>query len=198
MDIGSRVRVVGGRKHKDKVGTVFWTGPDKYHEGGVRLGLHGDDGETIWVRAEQCEALTADDGAFALPKTPTFAKGDTVRWTEDDEEHAGEVFWVGEQKDGSGQRLGIRHAVTGDTVWRGARQVEAAEALAVELPTVERGDRVRWIQDGEERAGEVFWAGEKDGSVRLGIVEDGTEERIWRDARFVALEAPLDDDAIPF
>jgi hypothetical protein len=136
VEKGTRVRVTGGRKHKDKVGTIFWEGPDKYRDDGKRFGLHVDDGETIWIRSDYCEALDASDPAFAIaePDGPIPEKGTRVRWTDDEGEHSGEVFWTGESKNGPGTRLGIRRDETEEAVWRDARLVEVVVDDDPEVP----------------------------------------------------------------
>ena len=136
MDKGTRVRVTGGRKYKDKVGTVFWEGEDKYRKEGTRLGLHGDDGETIWVRSDYCEALEASDPAFVVPEPegPPPEKGSRVRWPDDNGEHSGTVFWLGEARSGPGTRLGIRDDETDEAVWRDARLVEQIVDTSGDVP----------------------------------------------------------------
>lgn len=136
VEKGTRVRVIGGRKHKDKVGSVFWEGPDKFREGGTRFGLHCDDGETVWIRSDFCEALEASDPAFAIPQPegPAPEKGTRVCWSDDEGKHSGEVFWTGEAKNGPGIRLGIRHDETEEAIWRDARTVEVVVNDDPEVP----------------------------------------------------------------
>jgi hypothetical protein len=58
--VGSRVRVVGGRKHKGAEGTVFWRGIDKFKTSQLftyyRIGIDTDNGR-IFVPVRQCEVL---------------------------------------------------------------------------------------------------------------------------------------------
>lgn len=139
MDKGTRVRVVKGRKHKDAVGTVFWQGPDRYKEGATRLGLHGDDGETIWVREDYCEELDPSDPAFAPPEVELPEKGARVQWTRGDEVGFGTVFWAGDGK--GGPRVGVTDAVTEEPLWFDVRQISPAPELdAVEAPGDGGGD----------------------------------------------------------
>lgn len=110
MDKGTRIKVVKGRKHKGKTGTVFWSGPDKFNPGETRLGVNDDHGNTLWVSASYCEELTPSDDGFEPPsaeEAPTYAKGDRVQWIHGDAKMTGTVFWTGDSRAG-GQRLGIR------------------------------------------------------------------------------------------
>lgn len=67
--VGRRVRIVEGRKHLGKIGTVTWHGPDRfagraYGDGyqqaatevmgryRYRVGVRTDDGETFFTKAE--------------------------------------------------------------------------------------------------------------------------------------------------
>ena len=120
---GTRIRVVKGRKHKDAVGTVFWSGPDKYNEGKTRLGVKADDGETIWVASDYVEAISGGAAAEEPPPVAPPNKGDRVRWKNRGQEGVGTVFWVGPSKSGPGHRVGIRQDDSDDAVWCDARQV---------------------------------------------------------------------------
>lgn len=128
MEKGTRVVVIGGRKAKGVTGTVFWTGPDQYSDG-LRVGVRGDDGETYWLRAEQVEALEADDDAGPAANAEIFEKGDRVSWEAEGEALEGEVFWIGENKFGPGQRLGVRDA-GGEAHW-----LDAVRATRIEGDT---------------------------------------------------------------
>lgn len=120
---GTRVRVVKGRKYKDVVGTVFWTGPDKFKEGGTRLGLHADGGDTAWVPLDYVEVLEKGDPNFAEPEAaPAPEKGSTVFFDHEGERTPGTVFWVGEGRNG-GFRVGVRVEGEDDAVWLDARQI---------------------------------------------------------------------------
>ena len=118
MDKGTRVKITAG-DGEGIAGTVFWTGKDRYRDG-LRLGLRGDDGETYWVSELDVEASDAP-----LPTGDTFDKGDRVRFRNRGEEGFGTVFWIGESRNGPGQRLGIRDdANPDDAVWLDARFAE--------------------------------------------------------------------------
>lgn len=118
MDKGTRVKIIRGNG-KDQVGTVFWTGKDKYN-GGLRLGVRGDDGETYWVSETDCETSDAE-----VPVGETFDKGDRVRFRNRGTEGYGTVFWIGQSRNGPGQRLGIRDdADPEEAVWLDARFAE--------------------------------------------------------------------------
>lgn len=134
MEKGTRVVVVGGRSSKGVTGTVFWTGPDRYGDG-LRVGVRGDDGETHWLSAEHVEKLEAgaDPGAAEAPEVD---KGARVSFKVQGEPTEGEVFWIGENKFGPGQRLGVRDD-DGETHWVDAVQVKVLEAGAGPAP---RGD----------------------------------------------------------
>ena len=136
MEKGTRVRVTGGRKHKGEVGTVFWQGPDAWREGGTRLGLHGDAGETLWVRSDYCEPVPPDDPQFQPPtaEEPDVQRGSAVCWRDGNQDHRGVVFWVGPSKSGPGVRLGIKHEQTMETIWRSARGVTLASEESDDLP----------------------------------------------------------------
>ena len=105
-------------------GTVFWTGPDQYSDG-LRIGVRGDDGQTHWLNAEHVEALEPGDDPGPA-EAETFDKGDQVSVEVEGEPVEGEVFWVGENKYGPGQRLGVRDR-DGETHW-----VDAARATRIE------------------------------------------------------------------
>lgn len=118
MEKGSRVKVVKGRKVPiGTVGTVFWIGDNQWGEG-KRLGIEGDDGETYWTAASNCEETDEAPVEIEPPE-----KGARVRIEEDGEPHEGEVFWTGPAKSGNGHRVGIR-CDDGETRWADARKVE--------------------------------------------------------------------------
>ena len=123
MDKGDRVRITGGRQGKDKTGTIFWKGPNKYGSGD-RYGVRGDDGETYWVSGDNVEASEA--AAPPVEEGPTFAKGDRVAYKVRGEEGVGTVFWIGESRNGPGQRLGVRPDDSDEAVWLDARQAREA------------------------------------------------------------------------
>lgn len=121
MEKGTRVVVTKGRKAVGVTGTVFWTGPDQYSDG-LRVGVRGDDGETYWLNGEYLEALDPEDTRAAVEPAETFEKGDRVSWEAGGETLEGEVFWIGENKFGPGQRLGVRDA-GGEAHWLDAVRV---------------------------------------------------------------------------
>lgn len=123
MDKGDRVRITGGRQGKDKTGTIFWKGPNKYGSGD-RFGVRGDDGETYWVSSDHVES--SDAKAPPVDSGPTFEKGDRVVYSVRGVEGTGEVFWIGESRNGPGQRLGVRPEDSDEAVWVDARQCRAA------------------------------------------------------------------------
>lgn len=127
MDKGARVRITGGRQGKGKTGEIFWKGPNKWGEG-ERFGVRGDDGETYWVADRDVEVCS--ESAPEPEAGPTFAKGDRVRFQRRGVEGTGTVFWIGESKNGPGQRLGVRDdAADGedDAVWIDARLCEVLD-----------------------------------------------------------------------
>lgn len=118
MDKGTRVKIINGNG-KDQVGTVFWTGKDRYGDG-LRLGVRGDDGETYWISQRDVEKSDA-----VLPEGDTFDKDDRVRFRKDGVECYGTVFWLGQSRNGPGQRLGIRDDNDPEeAVWLDARFAE--------------------------------------------------------------------------
>lgn len=123
MDKGDRVRITGGRQGKDKTGTIFWKGPNKYGSG-ERFGVRGDDGETYWVSSDDVEST--DAAPPPVEAGPTFEKGDRVAYEVRGEPGVGEVFWIGQSKSGPGQRLGVRPDGSDEAVWLDARRARPA------------------------------------------------------------------------
>lgn len=119
MDKGTRVKVVKGRKALGVTGTVFWVGEDRYRPESKRLGIHGDDGETHWISADNVEQT---DVAAPEASGPEPGKGDRVAFKIGDDEVEGEVFWVGPSKLGAGLRLGVKDPA-GESHWLDAHQV---------------------------------------------------------------------------
>ncbi len=106
----------------------------------------------------------------------------------------GAVFWTGPDKFKGGLRLGVR-TDDDETLWLSESEVEASTARASTKPgkVFEKGDRVRFRNNGTEGIGSVFWTGEsKQGGQRLGIRDDADPENaVWTDARFAeALNEP--------
>ncbi len=101
----------------------------------------------------------------------------------------GTVFWVGENRYGSGSRFGVE-GDDGRTWWINDTDCEALaggeDPGRPEGPTFDKGDRVGWTLRGVEGTGKVFWIGEsRRGGQRLGINDDHGEEALWLDARQV-------------
>lgn len=76
---GKRVLVVEGRKHKGKIGVVFWHGRDQYAgrqygdsfqkaasdatgKWGFRVGVKTDTGEKFFIGAERVQIVTVKGG----------------------------------------------------------------------------------------------------------------------------------------
>ena len=88
VEVGTRVKVVRGRRALGATGVVFWVGANKYGPG-VRLGIHADHGKTLWIDLDHVEALGDDDtaagddgadddtpdGAPPAPPTPPLDSG---------------------------------------------------------------------------------------------------------------------------
>lgn len=128
MDKGARVTITGGRNGKGVSGEVFWKGANKWGSG-ERLGVRGEDGETYWVSDEDVEL--ASGPAPKVEAGPTFSKGDRVMFKQRGEEGTGSVFWIGESRNGPGQRLGIRNDADPDNaVWLDARFAKPLEGEA--------------------------------------------------------------------
>ncbi len=140
MNKGTRVRICSGRD-SGKTGEVFWTGKDRYGDG-LRLGIRGDDGETYWISEGEVE--TTDAPPPPVEAGPTFDKNDRVRFRRRGQEGTGTVFWIGESRQGPGQRLGIRDdANPDDAVWLDARFAEKLEGEeAAPAPQHRSGDAV--------------------------------------------------------
>ena len=99
---------------------------------------------------------------------------------------SGTVFWKGENKYGPGERYGVR-GDDGETYWVVEDDVQRSETSAPPPPTdsrtYEKGDRVGFQQDGEQRFGSVFWTGKSRlGGQRLGIRREPDAETVWLDA----------------
>ena len=125
MEKGDRVRITDGRQGKGQAGSIFWKGPNKYG-GGERLGVRADDGETYWVNSDDCEK---DDGPAPKPEAgPTFSKGDRVAFKVQGRHGTGSVFWIGESRNGPGQRLGVNDDEGEEAVWIDAIQARALDA----------------------------------------------------------------------
>lgn len=110
----------------------------------------------------------------------------------------GTIFWVGENRYGSGKRFGVE-GDDGRTWWINDTDTEplagGEDPGPPEAPTFEKGDRVGWSVRGVEGTGRVFWIGDsRRGGQRLGINDDNGEEAVWLDARQVHA---LEDQAAP-
>ncbi len=119
----------------------------------------------------------------------------------------GEIFWVGENKYGPGQRFGVR-GDDGETYWVDASHT-VAERDAPDPPpkiekregaTFDKGDRVTIVGggQGEGVTGEVFWIGEsKFGpGMRYGV-RAGEDATYWVDGAHLQAAEPADADAAP-
>ena len=127
-----------------------------------------------------------------------FEKGDRVKIVGGRKSKGvtGQIFWVGENKYGEGQRFGIR-GDDGETHWVPEEHCEAStETMEVpEGPELSKGDRVLWTDGGVELDGEVFWLGpNKFGpGTRVGVKDDDGETH-WMDSRRLT---KLEDGAAP-
>jgi len=141
LDKGTRVRIIAGRQGEGAAGTVFWTGPSRYGEG-LRLGVRGDDGQTYWVDEGDVEETTAKPPP--VEPGPTLQKGDRVAYDAEGRAGTGSVFWIGQSRQGPGQRLGIRDDDGGDEpVWldaRFARPVDEGAPAAAPAPVLDGDD----------------------------------------------------------
>jgi len=147
MKKGTLVEVTGGKAPRGVQGSVFWTGPDRYDEGTLRIGIKTDAGETFWLSEHDVRAVDgAEPGAAPAPRpagaaapaapaaaprpaaaaSPTVAgpdgpapdKGAEVRWATG----TGTVFWYGPSKFGDGMRVGVEDA-SGAKHWLDAAEV---------------------------------------------------------------------------
>lgn len=59
MDMGARVKVVRGRRSIGATGVVFWVGENRYGPG-QRLGIHSDDGLTLWIDRDHVVAVDGE------------------------------------------------------------------------------------------------------------------------------------------
>ena len=66
VEVGTRVKVVRGRRALGATGVVFWVGANKYGPG-MRLGIHADHGKTLWIDLDHVEALGDDDVELYAP-----------------------------------------------------------------------------------------------------------------------------------
>ena len=118
FDKGARVLIKSGNNGAGVCGEVFWKGAKKWGDG-ERLGVRGDDGETYWIDDVGVEAT---DKTSAPPDPgQTYSKGDRVSFKSRGQEGRGTVFWIGDSRNGPGQRLGINNDASEDAVWLDAR-----------------------------------------------------------------------------
>jgi hypothetical protein len=103
---------------------VFWKGPNKYGSG-ERLGVRGDDGGTYWVADSDVEPTTSESPK--LEAGSSFEKGDRVGFRNQGRDGTGSVFWLGQSRNGPGQRLGIRDDDGDEAVWLDARFVKSVD-----------------------------------------------------------------------
>lgn len=117
-DKGARVEIKPNNNGAGVCGEVFWKGEKKWGDG-ERLGVRGDDGETYWIDDDCVEAT---DKTTAPPDPGnTYSKGDRVTFKSRGQEGRGTVFWIGDSRNGPGQRLGIKDDAGEDAVWLDAR-----------------------------------------------------------------------------
>jgi hypothetical protein len=119
---GDRVQIEPGNKGEGVCGEVFWKGTKKWGEG-ERLGVRGDDGETYWID-DDCVSASNQSAPVQEPGD-TFSKGDRVSFKSRGRQGRGSVFWIGDSRNGPGQRLGINDDDGEDAVWIDARFAEA-------------------------------------------------------------------------
>lgn len=158
---GDRVEIARGKQGVGSVGTVFWTGPDRFNEGVQRLGVRADNGETLWVSEKDVEPASNKP---APPPVDPPNKGDRVRWRNRGDEGEGNIFWVGKNKSGPGFRVGVRLDDQEDPLWLDARQVEVIEAPPRATSALPGGNRapvdddeeVAFFADGATTAGPAF------------------------------------------
>lgn len=141
VDKGARVEIVKGRKGKGVTGEVFWIGDDRYNEGGKRVGVSGDDGETYWIRMDYVQET---DKAPPEVAAPELSKGDRVIWSQGDEAGEGLVFWTGEGKRGD-PRVGVQ-CDDGETRWFDARRVTLLTD-GVDAPSAPAADEPAWSDE---------------------------------------------------
>lgn len=99
----------------------------------------------------------------------------------------GTVFWVGENRYGPGQRLGIK-GDDGQTYWMNEDLVEETTEGPPEPegPVPQKGDRVQWRQGDLSGYGRVFWTGKsRSGPFQRFGVEDDDGETRWFDQPFL-------------
>ena len=153
MDKGTRVTIVDGHQGKGQSGSVFWTGKNKWGDG-ERLGVRGDDGETYWVSDADVETTTGE--APEQPAGDTFEKGDRVSFTQRGQAGTGTVFWIGQSKNGPGQRLGVRDDNGEEAVWIDARIAKALEGDAP--PPARQNSNSGSAQEGESDQTPDAWS----------------------------------------
>ena len=119
---GDRVQIKPGNNGEGVCGEVFWKGAKKWGDG-ERLGVRGDDGETYWI---DDDGVSPTDKSAPTPEPgDTFTKGDRVSFKSRGRQGRGTVFWIGESRNGPGQRLGIDDDDGEDAVWLDARFAKA-------------------------------------------------------------------------
>ena len=129
---GARVEIVDGRSGVGVSGEIFWKGESRYTDG-ERLGVRGDDGETYWVDDSEVQAATGE--APKQDAGPTFDKGDRVSFRDRGRDGTGTVFWIGQSRQGPGQRLGVRDDDAegeDNAVWLDARLCKPSDTPAPE------------------------------------------------------------------
>lgn len=138
MDKGTRIRITAGRQGVGVVGTIFWVGENRFG-GGSRFGVKGDDGATYWVNDKEVEALSKSDPLAGGPVAKhTFNRGDRVVFRVGEQQGVGEVFWIGQSRQGPGQRLGVRPDDSDEAVWIDGHQAEPTDQPNNSVPSPPR------------------------------------------------------------
>ena len=133
MNNGTRVEIISGDTAPIGLcGTIFWFGESKYER--LRAGVRGDDGRTWWLDAQHLKETEAP-APEPVQDGPEPIKGCRVRWTDQEGELTGFVFWYGPNKFGPGMRVGVK-AEDGETYWLNADWVKVDEVEQIELEAI--------------------------------------------------------------
>ena len=123
---GAKVRVVKGRKVPvGTVGTVFWLGAGNY---GERVGIVDRDGVKHWTAADNCNRILPSLDDAGVDSWVDFVREEREgqpykgqRWASLCGRHEGTVFWVSDDRD----RIGLRVGSDKDAVvWLNATDAE--------------------------------------------------------------------------
>lgn len=153
MKKGTQVEILPPHENQGVQGFVFWTGPDRYNEELLRLGVKDQDGTAYWVNSDQVKALDgaaaaagggngaarpangAPRPAAAAPDGPAPERGSMVQWATG----TGKVFWCGPSKFGDGIRVGVEDN-SGEKHWLEAHQVTVIGAAPATSSAPRRRD----------------------------------------------------------